>query len=168
MMSTDSFRRTTPIAIALLSGGLAAAFHFFWLSAPVYAQATFPMKIKRVEELNPRATLKLEGRTVTRTNITKDPGYRIQWHVKKDGKTVAQVNARPDKTYTHPDAAPGKYTVVLELYFPEYKATSKESKGLFKPISNEVAYEIAGAKAEQKKAGDAKKDGGPKQSDGKN
>lgn len=144
MTPSRSHRRLTRAVIALFGGALVIAAHASLLPTRARAQATFPMKIKRVEELNPKATLKLEGRTVTRSDIARDPGYRIQWHVKKDGKTVAQVNARPDKSYAHADASAGKYTIVLELFFPEYKATSKDSKGLFKPISDEVSYAIDG------------------------
>ena len=157
MIPSRSSPRPTRTVMALLAGALVIAVHASRLPATARAQATFPMKIKRVEELNPKATLKLEGRAVTRSDIARDPGYRIQWHVKKDGKTVAQVNARPEKSYTHADASAGKYTIVLELFFPEYKATSKDSKGLFKPISNEVSYTIGGP-VSQPAAKEAKKD----------
>ena len=58
------------------------------------AQPTYKLDVK--PNLKPLAALKLEGTKITRTNVKDDPGFRLQYHFKKDGKTLAAVEARTD------------------------------------------------------------------------
>lgn len=110
------------------------------------AQPTYRLGVK--PDLKPLATLKLEGTKINRTDVDDDPGFRLQYHFKKDGKTVSQVEARSTETLAVPQKEAGTYTVVLELFYPGYK-TGTVTKGEFKPISNVLTYQVEpGAKPE--------------------
>lgn len=96
-------------------------------------------------EGTPKATLRLEGRQVIRSEVTNDWGSRLQWVVSRDGKVVATTLARADRTYEHPDKTPGKYEIVLQMW--KYINYKKDKKGEFTQskfveISNKVRYEI--------------------------
>jgi hypothetical protein len=103
------------------------------------SQPTYKLDVK--PELKPLATLKLEGDKLTRTSVKDDPGFRLQYHFKKDGKTATTVDARSAATLPIPQKEAGTYTVALELFYPAYKGGTAQ-KGEFKPISNVVTFKI--------------------------
>ena len=99
----------------------------------------------QVFEGTPKAELLLEGRKVTRTEVTGDWGSRLEWQIRRDGQQLATVPARLHTSYEHADQTPGKYEVVLRLFkYVNYKKDAKgeytESK--FVEISNTVSYTI--------------------------
>ena len=88
----------------------------------------------------PTAELKLDGRTVSRTPVVNDYGTRIQWKITRDGVEIATPDARGSTSYTHSDATPGQYEIVLETWKHEgYRAGAL---GKYIAISNKVAYRI--------------------------
>jgi hypothetical protein len=96
-------------------------------------------------DATPKAELRLRGRTVTRGDVANDWGLQLRWVVKRDGKVVATPPARADYTYEHPDAAPGKYEISLEMF--KYVNYAKDPQGEFTQskfveISNVVTYTI--------------------------
>ena len=96
-------------------------------------------------EATPKAELRLQGRKVTRTDVANDWGLQLRWVVKRDGKVIANPQARADHTYEHPDATPGKYEISLEMF--KYVNYAKDAKGEFTQskfvvISNTVTYKI--------------------------
>ncbi len=96
-------------------------------------------------EGNPHADIRLEGRKVIRGDVLNDWGSLLQWSVRKNGKPVATVPARADQTYQHPDATPGKYEIVLQMW--KYVNYAKDKKGEFTvskfiDVSNKVTYTI--------------------------
>lgn len=95
-------------------------------------------------EGTPRAVVRLEGRRVIRSAVTNDWGTRLQWKIIKDGKEVATVAARTSDSYEHPDKAPGKYEIVLEMWhYIDYRKTSgKFLTSKYVEVSNKVAYTI--------------------------
>jgi hypothetical protein len=105
----------------------------------VRAQPTYRLSVK--PDLKPLATLKLEGNKITRTAVKDDPGFRLQYHFKKDGKTLAAVEARTDLSLEVPQKEAGTYTVALELFYPDYKGGTAQ-KGLFKAVSNVLTYKV--------------------------
>jgi hypothetical protein len=107
------------------------------------AQPTYKLDVK--SDLVPRAKLTLSGATMTRTDVRDDPGFRLQYHVRKDGKTVAAVNARGEHGVRLPSLDPGTYTVVLELFHPNYKGGTA-IKGEFKPVSDAITYRVDAGK----------------------
>jgi hypothetical protein len=93
----------------------------------------------------PKAEIKVEGRRVTRSDVANDWGLQLLWVVSKDGKVVAQVNARTEPTYEHPDKTPGNYEIVLQIW--KYMNYAKDAKGEFTQskfvdVSNKVIYKI--------------------------
>lgn len=96
-------------------------------------------------EGTPTAEVTLDGRRVTRSDVTNDWGLRIQWQVSRDGAVIATAPARADRSYEHPDATPGKYEIVLQMWkYVDYK---KDAQGEFTnskyiDISNKVSYQI--------------------------
>ena len=124
------------VAVCLLLG----------LAAPLAAQPTYKNEVK--PDLKPLATLQLQGAQLTRSAVTDDPGFRLQYHFKKDDKTAATAEARAATTLDLPIKEAGTYTVVLELFYPAYKGGT-EQKGAFKAVSNVVKFRVeAGAKPE--------------------
>jgi hypothetical protein len=110
-----------------------------------YAQPTYKLDVK--PHLKPLATLKLQGAKLTRTAVQDDPGFRLQYHFRKDGKSVAVIQARSGHNLDIPQKTAGTYTVVLELFYPSYKGGTQQ-KGAFKPISNLITFRIEpGAKS---------------------
>jgi hypothetical protein len=93
----------------------------------------------------PKAEIKLDGRRVTRGEVTHDWGLLLQWVVSRDGKVVAQVNARTEPSYEHLDKTPGNYEIVLQMW--KYVNYAKDVKGEFTQskfvdVSNKVTYKI--------------------------
>jgi hypothetical protein len=103
------------------------------------AQPTYKLDVKA--HLMPQATLRLDGSRIARSAVKDDPGFRLQYHFRKDGKTIATIEARSKPAQELPLKEPGSYTVVLELFYPGYKGGS-DQKGTFKPISNLLTYRI--------------------------
>ena len=94
---------------------------------------------------NPTATLTLQGRRVARTEVANDWGLRLQWEVRRNGQVIATPNARIGLTYEHPDATPGTYEIVLQMW--KYVNYAKKPDGEFTmskfiEISNKVTYKI--------------------------
>jgi len=108
------------------------------------AQPTYKLGVK--PDLTPHAVLQLEGGKVVRSEVQEDPGFRLQYHVMKDGKSLSVVDARTTSTIELPAQGAGTYIVTLELFYPGYK-TGTVQKGNFKAISNVLtclAYTDAG------------------------
>jgi hypothetical protein len=103
------------------------------------AQPAYKLDAKR--DLKPSAKLSLAEGKVTRSAVADDPGYRLQFHFKKDGKTIATPEARSETSVALPATEVGTYSVTLELFFPSYK-TGKQRKGEFKPISEPITYKV--------------------------
>ena len=117
------------------------------LARPALAQPTYKLGVK--PDLKPLATLKLEGPRLKRSDLHDDPGFRMQYHFKKDGKTAAEVEARATPDLAVPLKEAGTYTVVLELFYPAYKGGGAR-KGEFKAVSNVVTFKWEpGAKPDQ-------------------
>ena len=100
----------------------------------------------QVFEGTPKAVIKISGRKLSRSDVTHDWGSKLQWQISRDGKVVSSVTARPDLNYEHPDKAPGKYEVVLQLF--KYINYRKDKQGAytqskFIDISNKVSYTIS-------------------------
>lgn len=93
----------------------------------------------------PQAELRLEGRKVTRTDVTNDWGLRLQWKVTRDGKVIATPSARAETTYELAETTPGKYEIVLQMW--KYVSYRKDAKGeyvdsKYVDVSNTVSLTI--------------------------
>jgi hypothetical protein len=93
----------------------------------------------------PRADVRLEGRKVVRGEVANDWGSLLQWVVRKNGQVVATVPARAASSYEHPDATPGTYEVVLQMW--KYVNYAKDARGEFTAskfvdVSDKVSYKI--------------------------
>jgi hypothetical protein len=120
-------------------------FAALFLPSSASAQPTYKLDVK--PHLKPLATLTLKDGRLTRTALADDPGFRLQYDFKKDGKTVAVVEARASGVLAIPQKTAGTYSVVLELFYPGYTGGSGQ-KGQFKAVSNEIRFRVdAGAKA---------------------
>ncbi|MFN4259239.1 MAG: hypothetical protein ACK4RK_08060 [Gemmataceae bacterium] len=113
-----------------------------WFGAAVPSQAQPTYKLNVRPHLKPHATLALDGITLKRSPVADDPGFRLQYHIKKDGKTVRIVEARSSLELEVPHAETGTYTAELELFHPTYKTGSGVRKGEYKPISNVLTYKV--------------------------
>jgi hypothetical protein len=96
-------------------------------------------------ETTPRAEIWLQGRRVTRTEVTGDWGLRLQWVIRRNGQVVATAPARADMSYEHADATPGNYEISLQMW--KYVNYRKNPAGEFLDsryvgISNKVSYTI--------------------------
>jgi hypothetical protein len=101
------------------------------------AQPTYKLGVK--PDTQPQAMLRFEGTRVTRSDVADDPGFRLQYHIQKAGKTLALVDARPSKAVELPQGELGVYGVTLELFHPDYRGGNAQ-KGGFRPISNVILY----------------------------
>jgi hypothetical protein len=100
---------------------------------------------QRYDGPQPRAELRLDGRRVTRTDVTGDWGLRMQWEVRRNGQVVATPNARLDANFEHADATPGTYEIVLQMW--KYVNYAKNPQGEFTAsryidISNKISYTV--------------------------
>lgn len=96
-------------------------------------------------EGNPKATLTVSGRKVTRTDVSNDWGTRLQWKVSRDGKEVAVVGAGILPEFEHPDTTPGSYQVVLQqFHYVNYRKTpdGKFIDSKYVDISEPVTYTV--------------------------
>jgi hypothetical protein len=96
-------------------------------------------------EGTPKAEIRVEGRKVIRSAVTHDWGLRLQWEIRRDGKVIATPAARAESSYEHPEATPGTYEVVLQIW--KYLDYRKKPDGefivsQFVTISNKVTYKI--------------------------
>jgi hypothetical protein len=96
-------------------------------------------------EGTPKATLKLDGRKITRSDVSNDWGTRLQWKVSRDGKEVATVGAGVEADFEHADTTPGTYQVVLQQFrYVNYRKTPDgqfiDSK--YVDISDPVVYAV--------------------------
>ncbi len=91
-------------------------------------------------EGTPKAEIHLDGRKVTRGDVTGDWGTRLQWEVRHNNKVTAIVPARADASYEHPAAKPGKYQLVLQMW--KYEGFKSGAKGKYIDISNKVDYTV--------------------------
>jgi hypothetical protein len=96
-------------------------------------------------EGSPRAELRLQGRRVTRTEVTHDWGLQLLWEIRRNNQVVATAPARADVSYEHPDMTPGAYEIVLQMW--KYIDYRKNAQGefiasRFIEISNKVSYTI--------------------------
>jgi hypothetical protein len=121
---------------------LAALAVILALTASAQAQPTYKLDVK--PELKPIAAVHLDGKEIVRSAVLDDPGFRLQFHVRQDGKTVATIEARSQEKVEVPKAEPGVYTVTLELFYPAYKGGAAQ-KGEFKAISNVLTYRVESA-----------------------
>lgn len=97
-------------------------------------------------EGTPRAEIRLDGRRVTRSEVTHDWGLLLQWEIQRDGRVIATKPARADLSYEHPDDSPGEYEIVLQMW--HYVNYAKNPQGEFTQsrfvdISNKVHYSIS-------------------------
>src|SRR5688572_433420 len=120
----------TATLILLISG---------WEPKEAAGQPTYKLEVKT--NLRPLTIIKFEGAKLSRTPVKDDPGFRLQWHFKKDGKTLQVTEARSQPELEIPDKTPGVYSVVVEMFNPSYK-TGDLQKGQFKPASDELVYEV--------------------------
>lgn len=96
-------------------------------------------------EGSPRAEVRLEGRQVTRGEVTNDWGLRLQWQVRRDGKVIATPPARAERSYEHPDTTPGTYEIVLQMWkYVDYRKNpgGEFLNSRFVDISDKVTYTI--------------------------
>jgi hypothetical protein len=120
-------------------------FSFFERSPVFFSEPKPNLTMDQKLEGTPKATLQLNGRAVTRTEVTNDWGTRLQWQIKRDGKEIATTTAGLDLTYEHPETAPGKYEVVLQqFYYVSYKkdTSGKFTESKYVNISDAVSYTI--------------------------
>ena len=80
-------------------------------------------------EGTPSAEIRLEGRTLVRSEVTNDWGLLLQWKITRDGQTVATPPARADLTYELTETVPGTYEVVLQMW--KYVDYRKNPEGEF-------------------------------------
>lgn len=113
---------------------------YFVLGTSSFARAQPTYKLDVRPNLKPQATLELDGAMLKRSVVRDDPGFRLQYHFKKDGKTSTLVEGRSSDKVAVP-AEPGAYTVVLEVFYPAYKGGT-QPKGEYKPISNVLTYRV--------------------------
>jgi hypothetical protein len=106
---------------------------------PVRAQPTYKLDVKA--HLKPLATLTLKGARLTRSTLRDDPGFRLQYHFRKEGKTVITIEGRSKTGLDIPVKTAGTYTVVLELFYPAYKGGTQQ-KGEFRAVSNVVNFRV--------------------------
>lgn len=96
-------------------------------------------------EGTPRAEIRLEGRRVTRGDVSNDWGLRLQWEVRRNGQVIATPAARAEASYEHADATPGNYEIVLQMWkYVDYrkKPDGEFVNSRFIDISNKVNYTV--------------------------
>src|SRR5262245_60099533 len=95
--------------------------------------------------VNPVAELRLESRRVTRSEVAHDWGLRLQWEVRRNGQVIATPPARAATSYEHPDTAPGRYEIVLQMWkYIDYRKNPQGEfvNSRFIDISNKVSYTV--------------------------
>ncbi len=75
-------------------------------------------------EGTPSVEIKLEGRTVVRSEVQNNWGTRLQWRLLKEGKEIATGPVGPDSAFDLPDLQQGRYQVVVQqFHYVNYKKT---------------------------------------------
>ena len=75
-------------------------------------------------EGTPSVEIKLEGRTVLRSEVQNNWGTRLQWRLLKEGKEIATGPVGPDSAFDLPDLQQGRYQVVVQqFHYVNYKKT---------------------------------------------
>ena len=93
----------------------------------------------------PHAEINLEGRRLVRSQVVNDWGLRLQWEIRRDGKVIATPPARAESSYEHPDATPGTYEVVLQMWkYVDYRKNPEREfiNSKYVDVSNKVTYTI--------------------------
>ncbi|MBI3866295.1 MAG: hypothetical protein HY290_30820 [Planctomycetia bacterium] len=93
----------------------------------------------------PHAEIKLEGRRVSRSEVTHDWGLRLQWEIRRDGKVVATPPARLEASIELTDTTPGTYEIVLQMWkYVDYKKNPEREfiNSKFVDISNKVSFSV--------------------------
>jgi hypothetical protein len=111
----------------------------FLLGGAALAQPTYKLDVRPY--LQPRATITLKGTNLTRSAVKDDPGFRLQYHIKKGDKTVETINARGKASIDIPIKETGVHSVALELFFPGYK-TGNVTRGEYRAVSNVLYYNV--------------------------
>ena len=91
----------------------------------------------------PHAEITLNGRRLSRSDVTHDWGLRLQWEIRRDGKVVATPAARAESSYELTDMTPGTYEIVLQMWkYVDYKKNAEREfiNSKFVDISNKVTY----------------------------
>ncbi len=96
-------------------------------------------------EGTPQAEIRLEGRTLVRTDVTNDWGSQLLWEIRRNGQVVATANARADKTLEHDQTSPGQYEVVLQMF--KYDGYLKDTAGQYTKsklidVSNKLTFTV--------------------------
>lgn len=79
-------------------------------------------------EGTPSVEIKLEGRTVVRSEIQNNWGTRLQWRLFKEGKEIATGPVGPETAFDLPDLQQGSYQVVVQqFHYLNYKRRRTES-----------------------------------------
>ena len=94
----------------------------------------------------PQAEIRLDGKRVVRTDVTGDWGLLLQWHISRDGKSVASPPARAAYDYELVGLEPGVYEIVLQMWhYKDYRKNPQTREFLnskFIDISNKLAYTV--------------------------
>lgn len=92
-------------------------------------------------EGTPSVEIKLEGRTLVRSDVQNDWGTRMQWRIAKEGKEVLTGVVGQDPSIDLPDLEPGKYQIVVQQFHylnykksPEGKFTESKYVDICKPL----------------------------------
>ena len=96
-------------------------------------------------EVIPSAEVRLEGRRAIRGDVVNDWGLQLRWQVSRNGQVIATPPARATADYEHPDATPGTYKLVLQMWkYVDYRKTPEGEfiNSQFVNISNELEYTI--------------------------
>lgn len=109
------------------------------LASSAFAQPTYKLGVDA--HVFPSAVLRLDGSKMTRSKVKDDPGFKLRFHVLKDGKSLQTADARAAESFDLPTKEKGTYAAVLELFYPAYKP-GKEQKGQFKAISDYLVYHV--------------------------
>ena len=99
--------------------------------------------MEQVLEGTPKAEITLDGRRVTRGDVSPYWGSKLQWQIRRDGKEIATAPARMAMTFEYADTAAGMYEIVLQLF--KYVNYTKNAQGeytdsKFIDVSNVVSY----------------------------
>src|SRR5437588_13944 len=86
MTSTRDKRLTGKGQGRMTAGKLQAVALLLCCCPYLAAQPTYRLEVRPF--VKPRATLTLDGTKVKRSAVKDDPGFRLQYHIKKDGKTL--------------------------------------------------------------------------------
>ena len=72
-------------------------------------------------------------------------GSQLVWEVRRNGQVMAQVPARANAAYQHPDSTPGQYEVVLQMFQYDGYAKDKDenfTQSKFVEVSNKSGYTV--------------------------